>query len=116
MRFFIFSIWVLSYGLPILPAGMLFSNSFPLNNLPSEVMFLLVLPGSLYIILHSIKNRQGFNFIKANFLNGLPPTIALFGISLQPSLLQYAYSFLLLSCIIVLIIWWNYPYNKSRIF
>jgi hypothetical protein len=116
MRFFIFLIWVLSYGLPILPAGMLFSNNFPFTDLPGELILLLVFPGSLYIMLHSIRNRQGFNFMKANFLTAITPTIGLFVISLQPDLLQYAYSFLLFSCVMVLIVWWKYPLSKRRIF
>jgi hypothetical protein len=116
MRFFVFSIWVLSYGLPILPAGILFTSKFPFTDLPDEAIVLTILPVSLYIVLHSIQNRQRFNFITANLFISFPATIALILISFQHDLIQYAYKFTLLSCVLVLVIWWKYPVRQHRIF
>jgi hypothetical protein len=116
MRFFIFTIWVLTYGLPILPAGIFLTSSFPFVELPGEVVALLILPGSLYILLHSVKNRQGFNFIMANFLTAIPPTLALFALGLRQDWVKHTYLFMAISCVMVLLVWWKFPLRKNSIF
>lgn len=116
MRFFVFFIWILAYCLPLLPIGLLINQWVPLSGLPDEILSLTIFPVSFYMLLHSFKNRQGFNFIPATFLIGFLPTIVLLSIVLQHSLIKYAYSFIMLSCALVLLIWWKYPVRKSRFF
>lgn len=116
MRFFIFTIWLLSYGLPMLPAGILFTNRFPHPVIPTEILTLTILPLAFYLLLHALHNRQRLNFITANLFISLPATTALLLISLKHDLIHYAYVFTGISCVLVLLIWWKYPAGARRIF
>jgi hypothetical protein len=116
MRFFIFIIWLLSYGLLLLPTGILFANRFPQPVLPTEILTLILLPLAFYLLLHTLQNRQKFNFIIANLFISLPSTTALLLISLKHDLINYAYLFTGISCVMVLLVWWKYPAGARRIF
>lgn len=116
MRFFVFCIWMLSYGLPILPAGMLLTCKAALVEIPTEIVVLTIIPLFLYIILHSIQNRQQFNFIRANFFLSLPTTVLLLLINVQYDFIKYASAGTVFSCVLVLLFWWKYPSRKAGFF